>query len=190
MLKLTWLQMTLPCVVQWKDYLCVSPRVYVWYSTIHLQHGNFFQQCPKQIYKNCEGETKHVWQNVAVDTAFKMLITVDPSPSTHFNCDKWSKYCYVWNYVFSMPAYTLRNFPLLFNGVCINYTPTHSPKRKWHFDEIVTTGCTWSCHFDSFQCSQVWTLNRTTSDCPNKWWRSPLWIYVHVCASPPGFQKI
>ena len=28
-------------------------------------------------------------------------------------------------------------------------------KRKWrHFDEIFITGCTGSCHFDNFQCSQ------------------------------------
>ena len=34
---------------------------------------------------------------------------------------------------------------------------TTSLKRKCHnFDEIFITGCTGSCHFDNFQCSQWW----------------------------------
>ena len=34
-------------------------------------------------------------------------------------------------------------------------------KQKWrHFDEIFITGCTGSCHFDNFQCSQWWTFHQ------------------------------
>ena len=38
---------------------------------------------------------------------------------------------------------------------------THSLKRKCrHFDEILITGCTGSCHFDNFQCSQWWKFHQ------------------------------
>ena len=33
-----------------------------------------------------------------------------------------------------------------------------------HFDAIFITGCTGSCHFDNFQCSQWWKFHR------NWWW--------------------
>ena len=34
-------------------------------------------------------------------------------------------------------------------------------KRKCrHFDEILITGCTGSCHFDNFQCSQWWKFHQ------------------------------
>ena len=34
-------------------------------------------------------------------------------------------------------------------------------KRKYHhFDEIYVTGCTESCHFDNFQCSQWWKFHQ------------------------------
>ena len=34
-------------------------------------------------------------------------------------------------------------------------------KRKCrHFDEIFITGCTGSCHFDNFQCSQWWKFHQ------------------------------
>ena len=33
-------------------------------------------------------------------------------------------------------------------------------KRKCHFDEILITGCTGSCHFDNFQCSQWWQFHQ------------------------------
>ena len=39
--------------------------------------------------------------------------------------------------------------------VHVAYTST-TLKRKCHFDEIFITGCTGSCHFDNFQCSQWW----------------------------------
>ena len=36
-----------------------------------------------------------------------------------------------------------------------------SLKRKCcHFDEILITGCTGSCHFDNFQCSQWWKFHQ------------------------------
>ena len=38
---------------------------------------------------------------------------------------------------------------------------THTLKQKCrHFDEIFITGCTGSCHFDNFQCSQWWTFHQ------------------------------
>ena len=38
---------------------------------------------------------------------------------------------------------------------------THTLKRKCrHFDEILITGCTGSCHFDNFQCSQWWKFHQ------------------------------
>ena len=37
----------------------------------------------------------------------------------------------------------------------------HSLKRKCrHFDEILITGCTGSCHFDNFQCNQWWKFHQ------------------------------
>ena len=37
----------------------------------------------------------------------------------------------------------------------------HALKRKCrHFDEILITGCTGSCHFDNFQCSQWWKFHQ------------------------------
>ena len=33
-------------------------------------------------------------------------------------------------------------------------------KRNCRFDEIVTTGCTGSCHSDNFQCSQWWQFRQ------------------------------
>ena len=36
-----------------------------------------------------------------------------------------------------------------------------SLKRKCrHFDEILITGCTGSCHFDNFQCNQWWKFHQ------------------------------
>ena len=38
---------------------------------------------------------------------------------------------------------------------------SHTLKRKCrHFDEIFITGCTGSCHFDNFQCSQWWKFHQ------------------------------
>ena len=38
---------------------------------------------------------------------------------------------------------------------------TTTLKRKCrHFDEIFITGCTVSCHFDNFQCSQWWKFHQ------------------------------
>ena len=43
----------------------------------------------------------------------------------------------------------------IFSGV------RYSLKRKWrHFDGILITGCTGSCHFDNFQCSQWWKFHQ------------------------------
>ena len=33
-------------------------------------------------------------------------------------------------------------------------------KWKCHFDEFFITGCTGSCHFDNFQCSQWWKFHQ------------------------------
>ena len=44
---------------------------------------------------------------------------------------------------------------------CCRYTALQSLKRKCrHFDEILITGCTGSCHFDNFQCSQWWKFHQ------------------------------
>ena len=45
----------------------------------------------------------------------------------------------------------------------VNVCQTQMPslKRKCrHFDEIFITGCTGSCHFDNFQCSQWWKFHQ------------------------------
>ena len=36
----------------------------------------------------------------------------------------------------------------------------HWLKRKCHFDEIVITDCTRSCHIDNFQCKQWWKFHQ------------------------------
>ena len=38
--------------------------------------------------------------------------------------------------------------------------PTSLKQKCRHFDEIFITGCTGSCHFDNFQCSQWWTFHQ------------------------------
>ena len=41
------------------------------------------------------------------------------------------------------------------------WTHPHPLKQKCrHFDEIFITGCTGSCHFDNFHCSQWWTFHQ------------------------------
>ena len=43
----------------------------------------------------------------------------------------------------------------------INHYVHITLKRKCrHFDEILITGCTGSCHFDNFQCSQWWKFHQ------------------------------
>ena len=43
----------------------------------------------------------------------------------------------------------------------ISWSITSTLKRKCrHFDEIFITGCTGSCHFDDFQCSQWWKFHQ------------------------------
>ena len=43
----------------------------------------------------------------------------------------------------------------------IRQAPCGTLKRKCrHFDEILITGCTGSCHFDNFQCSQWWKFHQ------------------------------
>ena len=53
-------------------------------------------------------------------------------------------------------------FQHLFTTRCdLNYHIWIILKRKCrHFDEILITGCTGSCHFDNFQCSQWWKFHR------------------------------
>ena len=42
-----------------------------------------------------------------------------------------------------------------------NVRKSHSLKRKCHhFDESFITGCTESCHFDNFRCSQWWRFHQ------------------------------
>ena len=38
--------------------------------------------------------------------------------------------------------------------------PTTLKRKCRHFDEIFITGCTGSCHFDNFQCSQWWKFHQ------------------------------
>ena len=43
----------------------------------------------------------------------------------------------------------------------VTVKPVYPLKRKCrHFDEILITGCTGSCHFDNFQCSQWWKFHQ------------------------------
>ena len=49
----------------------------------------------------------------------------------------------------------LRN---IYNRYRIKSLPLKQKCR--HFDEIFITGCTGSCHFDNFQCSQWWTFHQ------------------------------
>ena len=49
-------------------------------------------------------------------------------------------------------------FHVFFFHIC---SSRESLKRKCrHFDEILITGCTGSCHFDNFQCSQWWKFHQ------------------------------
>ena len=66
---------------------------------------------------------------------------------------------------------------------------TTALKRKCHnFDEIFIIGCTGSCHFDNFQCSQWWKFHQnydisvSVSDIQISW--SPL---CHCCHSVGEF---
>ena len=43
--------------------------------------------------------------------------------------------------------------------MCVISTVTLKRKCR-HFDEILITGCTGSCHFDNFQCSQWWKFHQ------------------------------
>ena len=40
------------------------------------------------------------------------------------------------------------------------YDGTTLKRKCRHFDEIFITGCTGSCHFDNFQCSQWWKFHQ------------------------------
>ena len=43
----------------------------------------------------------------------------------------------------------------------VRYNDAYTLKRKCHhFDEIFITGCTESCHFDNFRCSQWWRFHQ------------------------------
>ena len=37
---------------------------------------------------------------------------------------------------------------------------SYTERKCRHFDEILITGCTGSCHFDNFQCSQWWKFHQ------------------------------
>ena len=54
----------------------------------------------------------------------------------------------------------------------------HTLKRKCrHFDEILITGCTGSCHFDNFKCSQWWKFHQNEDISVSvyliRWWTLP-----------------
>ena len=69
---------------------------------------------------------------------------------------------------------------------------TSTLKRKCrHFDEIFITGCTGSCHFDNFQCSQWWKFHQNEDisvsvNSPSLWWVSiqPSWLYCRLVFAP------
>ena len=44
-------------------------------------------------------------------------------------------------------------------GAIVSHRPTLERKCH-HFDEIFVTGCTESCHFDNFRCSQWWKFHQ------------------------------
>ena len=49
----------------------------------------------------------------------------------------------------------------LYKAADPQFSLSKSLKRKCrHFDEIWITGCTGSCHFDNFQCSQWWKFHQ------------------------------
>ena len=50
-----------------------------------------------------------------------------------------------------------------------------------HFDWIFIIGCTGSCHFDNFQCSQWWKFNQNDNFQCSQWWKfSSKWWHFHV----------
>ena len=52
-------------------------------------------------------------------------------------------------------------------------------KRKCrHFDEIFITGCTGSCHFDNFQCSQWWKFHQNEDISVSV--NACIWLYMIV----------
>ena len=45
--------------------------------------------------------------------------------------------------------------------IVVQYPLPSTLNHKYrHFDEIFVTGCTGSCHFDNFQCSQWWKFHQ------------------------------
>ena len=48
------------------------------------------------------------------------------------------------------------------------WTPMALKRKCRHFDKILITGCTGSCHFDNFQCSQWWKFHQN-EDIPFQW---------------------
>ena len=66
----------------------------------------------------------------------------------------------------NVPQYFIITIPVITNIISapIIGTLTHPLKQKCcHFDEILITDCTESCHFDNFRCSQ-WLKFRQNDD--------------------------
>ena len=71
----------------------------------------------------------------------------------HFPDGMFNTFCWMKIVVF----YLKFHWCLLF--LVVQSTTTLKQKCR-HFDEIFITGCTGSCHFDNFQCSQWWTFHQ------------------------------
>ena len=63
----------------------------------------------------------------------------------------------------------------------------HPPqKQKCHFNEILITGCTGSCNFDNFQCSQWWKFNQNDISV-SVWWLKLPYIYTNRQDNKPQY---
>ena len=60
-------------------------------------------------------------------------------------------------------------FPLVCEVEILGH-PTSLKRKCCHFDEILITDCTESCHFDNFRCSQWWKF-RQNDDILFEWWQ-------------------
>ena len=62
----------------------------------------------------------------------------------------------------------------------------NSLKRKcYHFDKIFVTGCTESCHFDNFRCSQWWKFHQNEDI--SFQWRTGHIIQINTWATSKSF---
>ena len=65
------------------------------------------------------------------------------------------------------------------NGLPNSLVVAYTLKRKCrHFDEIVITDCTGSCHFDNFQCSRWWQFHQNE--------HISVTAYLHIALLPRG----